>query len=1034
VDIAKAFSRYAPILEAVHSDFGVEKFEGLVEGLAHREAMARVSIEIPHPAERVWEALDEVSARYGLPDPVFIDQTSYSIVTPRVRAAYLPGGIYELYVQDAAVLVPTPYGTTVLHSGEIRWETTSADGGSPRLQLRPKEDSYRYNLVGVAIAIEESDLEVPLSSYPERVLELRRSYELAQIAPADLRLTAKLDDRASLLPNGALDPGETSFLRVTARNLGTGRAVDVRVSVATEAQGIEVNPVEVGEVVAGGSREVALELRPGLGIEPGTAKLTLQALEGRGYHSKALEVTVPVARLVAPTLTIRQVEVDDRPASGGDGDGRPGTGETVVVRARIENAGPGAALGVDVRLRSDTTGLRLDETPVHFAMVPAFDSAVGEFELSLPVQLDRPSLDLEIIASDTRGSALGEATWRGSFPVDARAPLVEVTHRVFDGNSPRSIGDRNGIASNGERLEIELQALNRGAYAAEELTLEIGPALPGIEVHPRTVRLGSLPAASEAAPHRVVLEIPRGLDAAGVVLVHVRARCTGFPETLETVEIPFRFHRPDLRLGPTEALTLVPGEPEERSLSLANLGSLDARDVRLVIRSVGQGVDVLGPEGTPSESPAIPVQDIPASSTVQEVPLVLLARRGAERREDALEVTIEQADFPPQTRRIPVTIAEEAPERVRLEPTAPLVALRGRAPEANPPDRSPPNVWFYEPLDVGEDDSPSDLPVRVYEPSLRLRGLAQDGAGVHQVLVNSEPAELRPDGEFSSWVRLAPGSNLIVVKATDVHGNTAYRSVEVELAAPSARSGARADQAVIFATSRYDRWGELVNPVQDGEMLKALLESLYGFDVELVVDPSLAEILQTLRRYAATTPSPQDQLLVFFAGHGHYDQEFQEGFVVARDSLKDDALGRTYLPHSRLAAILDNLPYRHVLVVLDVCFGGTFARRLGESRMRGVEMYEEVPRQEFIRRQLEPMSRIYLTSGGKEYVHDGQPGRHSPFARRLIEALRSGGGADRILTVGELHGYLEKLRPEPRAGSFGSDEPGGGFLFVQPER
>lgn len=80
------------------------------------------------------------------------------------------------------------------------------------------------------------------------------------------------------------------------------------------------------------------------------------------------------------------------------------------------------------------------------------------------------------------------------------------------------------------------------------------------------------------------------------------------------------------------------------------------------------------------------------------------------------------------------------------------------------------------------------------------------------------------------------------------------------------------------------------------------------------------------------------------------------------------------------------------------------------------------------------MSRSYLTSGGKEYVDDGQPGHHSPFARRLIEALRSGGGADRILTTSELHGYLEKLRPEPRAGSFGSDEALGGFLFAQPER
>jgi hypothetical protein len=75
-------------------------------------------------------------------------------------------------------------------------------------------------------------------------------------------------------------------------------------------------------------------------------------------------------------------------------------------------------------------------------------------------------------------------------------------------------------------------------------------------------------------------------------------------------------------------------------------------------------------------------------------------------------------------------------------------------------------------------------------------------------------------------------------------------------------------------------------------------------------------------------------------------------------------------------------------------------------------------------------TRKYITSGGKEYVSDGIPGKHSPFAESIIEALRSWGGEDRILTLSEVQTYLEKLKQQPRLGSFGDDETLSDFVFV----
>ena len=96
----------------------------------------------------------------------------------------------------------------------------------------------------------------------------------------------------------------------------------------------------------------------------------------------------------------------------------------------------------------------------------------------------------------------------------------------------------------------------------------------------------------------------------------------------------------------------------------------------------------------------------------------------------------------------------------------------------------------------------------------------------------------------------------------------------------------------------------------------------------------------------------------------------------------------------------------------------------------GDDIYTELTPAEYIQRKLRFKTRKYLTSGGKEYVPDGRPGRHSPFAAKLLESLRNYGGKDKIITLPEIMVYVEKLNPEPRTGPFGDNEPGSDFIFV----
>jgi hypothetical protein len=117
-----------------------------------------------------------------------------------------------------------------------------------------------------------------------------------------------------------------------------------------------------------------------------------------------------------------------------------------------------------------------------------------------------------------------------------------------------------------------------------------------------------------------------------------------------------------------------------------------------------------------------------------------------------------------------------------------------------------------------------------------------------------------------------------------------------------------------------------------------------------------------------------------------------------------------------------------VFLALDVCFGGTIDEFIAGSRSDGV--YADVSKPEFIARKMKWKTRIFLTSGGKEYVPDGRPGYSSPFARKLLEALRSYGGANGILTYTKILSYMETVKPEPRKGEFGNNEPGSDFIFI----
>lgn len=283
------------------------------------------------------------------------------------------------------------------------------------------------------------------------------------------------------------------------------------------------------------------------------------------------------------------------------------------------------------------------------------------------------------------------------------------------------------------------------------------------------------------------------------------------------------------------------------------------------------------------------------------------------------------------------------------------------------------------------------------------------------------------DYTVEKQVILSTGSNEIKIMAENESGvvTTESRVINVKEAVIAQRT----DYALIIATNEYDEWDDLINPVFDATTIGDELKENYGYKVDMVLNPTKSELLRKLREYNSMNFLPNDQLFIFIAGHGKFDDLIKDGYLVCKDSKKVDDTHESYLPFSYLRTAIDNNPSRHVFLVMDACFGGTFdqaiAKRGGDDNM-----YREITQDEYITKKLKFKTRLYLTSGAKEYVPDGRAGKHSPFASKLVEALRGYGGKNKVLTSQQVFWYVERVKPEPRFGTFGDNEPGSEFVFV----
>lgn len=228
--------------------------------------------------------------------------------------------------------------------------------------------------------------------------------------------------------------------------------------------------------------------------------------------------------------------------------------------------------------------------------------------------------------------------------------------------------------------------------------------------------------------------------------------------------------------------------------------------------------------------------------------------------------------------------------------------------------------------------------------------------------------------------------------------------------------------ALVIGIDQYQTLPNLQTATNDARTVKIILERDYGFQTMLLLNATRADILTALRKLRQELTS-QDNLLIYYAGHGWLDQEADQGYWLPVDATEGSEVN--WISNTAITSALKAIEAKHILVVADSCYSGKLTR--------GIHIKRLTPN--YLERIARKRARLVLSSGGLEPVADsGIDERHSVFAWAFLKALRENqgvmDGTGLFTRIRRLVMVNSEQTPEyadiRRAGHAGGD-----FLFVR---
>ena len=193
-------------------------------------------------------------------------------------------------------------------------------------------------------------------------------------------------------------------------------------------------------------------------------------------------------------------------------------------------------------------------------------------------------------------------------------------------------------------------------------------------------------------------------------------------------------------------------------------------------------------------------------------------------------------------------------------------------------------------------------------------------------------------------------------------------------------AGAGCYYALVIGNDDYFSLPKLKTAAADARKVERVLRETYGFfQTRLLLNATRAQLVAALSSYRRELTA-DDNLLIYYSGHGYNDREADKAYWLPVDATRDDT--SNWITADEITTRVRVIPARHVLVVSDSCYSGVLPSALGVSPSRPDE------RERYVQKMADGRSRTLMASGSDDPVADDGGGNRSVFAAALLRGLR----------------------------------------------
>lgn len=228
-------------------------------------------------------------------------------------------------------------------------------------------------------------------------------------------------------------------------------------------------------------------------------------------------------------------------------------------------------------------------------------------------------------------------------------------------------------------------------------------------------------------------------------------------------------------------------------------------------------------------------------------------------------------------------------------------------------------------------------------------------------------------------------------------GNDPLKGLNVAQAMKSVEVGEY--YGLVIGIDQYSgEWPMLKNAVNDAKGVAELLSSKYTFHYMKTLydkDATRDNILKEFE-YLLGSVKANDNVLIYYSGHGEYIENMDKGFWVPVDAAAKSI--SKYISNEDIRAFLTGIKSKHTLLVTDACFSGDI--------FRGKTMtipYENSTK--YYSKMYSLSSRKAITSGGVEPVMDKGKENHSIFAYYFLQALKN--NTEKYFDAGQVFDFIK---------------------------